>query len=85
MVGTHIINSYNVIIYSYHRFIQLVTLIPTDPGVLQRLGEIYDNNSDRSQAFQYYYEVIKHLFVYHYNMYYSPLDIVLLILMLFRG
>ena len=52
---------HNNVIYSYHRFIQLVTLIPTDPGVLQRLGEIYDNNSDRSQAFQYYYEVIKHL------------------------
>ena len=35
---------------------QLISLVPTDPGVLQRVGEIYDGE-DRSQAFQYYYEV----------------------------
>ena len=36
---------------------QLVSLVPTDPGVLQRMGELYDAEDDRSQAFQYYYEV----------------------------
>ena len=35
---------------------QLISLVPTDPGILQRMGEIYDGE-DRSQAFQYYYEV----------------------------
>ena len=36
---------------------QLISLVPTDPGILQRLGEMYDSDNDRSQAFQYHYEV----------------------------
>ncbi len=39
------------------RFMQLIPLVPTDPGVLQRLGEMYDADNDRSQAYQYHYEV----------------------------
>ena len=39
------------------RFMQLISLVPTDPGVLQRMGEMYDSDNDRSQAFQYHYEV----------------------------
>lgn len=36
---------------------QLVTYVPTDPGIQQRLGEMYDNENDSSQAYQYYCEV----------------------------
>ncbi len=39
---------------------QLVSLVPTDPRVLQKLGELYDADSDRSQAFQYYYESFRY-------------------------
>lgn len=39
---------------------QVATLVPTDPSVLQRLGEIYDDNSDQSQAFQYHYESFRY-------------------------
>ena len=42
--------------FSVPRFMQLISLVPTDPGILQRMGEIFDGE-DRSQAFQYYYEV----------------------------
>ena len=34
--------------------------MPTDPRVLQRLGELYDSDNDRSQAFQYYYESFRY-------------------------
>ena len=39
---------------------QVVTLVPTDPHVFQRLGEMYDDNSDPSQAFQYHYESFRY-------------------------
>ena len=46
--------------YNYHchyiRFMQLISLVPTDPTVLQRLGDMYED-SDKSQSFQYYLEV----------------------------
>ena len=35
---------------------QLISLVPTDPTVLQRLGDMYED-SDKSQSFQYYLEV----------------------------
>ena len=35
---------------------QLISVTPTDPHVLAKLGELYDNEGDKSQAFQYYYE-----------------------------
>ena len=38
---------------------QLVSLVPTDPAALSKLGEIYDSVQDKSQAFQYHYEVTK--------------------------
>ena len=42
----------------YHvRFMQLIGVVPSDPSVLARLGELYDNEGDKSQAFQYYYDV----------------------------
>lgn len=37
---------------------QLISVTPTDPWVLAKLGELYDGEGDKSQAFQYYYEVI---------------------------
>ena len=39
------------------RFLQLISLVPTDPHVLQRVGEMYDQEGDRGQAYQYHYEV----------------------------
>lgn len=36
---------------------QLISVVPTDSHALAKLGELYDNEGDKSQAFQYYYEV----------------------------
>lgn len=36
---------------------QLIRVTPTDPQVMAELGELYDIEGDKSQAFQYYYEV----------------------------
>lgn len=36
---------------------QLTSVTPTDAQVLAKLGDLYDNEGDKSQAFQYYYEV----------------------------
>ncbi|KAI2660580.1 hypothetical protein H4Q32_008176 [Labeo rohita] len=35
---------------------QLTSVTPTDAQVLAKLGDLYDNEGDKSQAFQYYYE-----------------------------
>ena len=43
--------------YSMLQFMQLISLVPTDPTVLQRLGDMYED-SDKSQSFQYYLEVL---------------------------
>ena len=40
-----------------YSFKQLISLVPSDPGVLAKLGELYDAENDRSQAYHYYYEV----------------------------
>jgi len=47
---------------------QLLSLVPTDPNVLQRLGDMYED-SDKSQSFQYYLEVclLTHHLVYNYT------------------
>ena len=39
------------------RFMQLVSVVPTDPVILSRLGDLYDGTQDKSQAFQYQFEV----------------------------
>ena len=36
---------------------QLISVVPTDSRVLSKLGGLYDSEGDKSQAFQYYYEV----------------------------
>lgn len=35
----------------------LISVVPTDPGVLARLGDIFSRENDKSRAFQYYSEV----------------------------
>ncbi|MEE6522103.1 hypothetical protein FKM82_020501 [Ascaphus truei] len=35
---------------------QLISVVPTDSRALSKLGELYDTEGDKSQAFQYYYE-----------------------------
>ena len=41
----------------FTRFLQLISLVPTDASIFQRLGEMYDKDKDKSQSFQYYCEV----------------------------
>ena len=50
----------NQCITSFHnsRYMQLVSVVPTDPSVLSKLGELYDSEQDKSQAFQYHFEVL---------------------------
>lgn len=38
---------------------QLISVVPTDSHALAKLGELYDSEGDKSQAFQYYYEVCR--------------------------
>lgn len=39
------------------RYNQLLGIIPSDPGVLQKLGEMYDTIEDKQQAYQFYSDV----------------------------
>ena len=48
--------------YCLFRFMQLVGIVPTDATILQRLGEMYDAEGDKSQAFQYHYDVSAQLY-----------------------
>lgn len=41
-------------------FMQLIGIVPTDPSILSRLGELYDNEGDKTQAFQYYFESFRY-------------------------
>lgn len=36
---------------------QLLGLVPTDAGILQKLGELYDHEGDKQQAHHYHYDV----------------------------
>lgn len=36
---------------------QLISIVPTDSQALAKLGELYDTEGDKTQAFQYYCEV----------------------------
>lgn len=48
-------------------YTQAHNLAPTDPGILAKLGELYDKEGDKSQAFQCHYDVrIRH----HFNIIY---------------
>ena len=39
------------------RFLQLLGVVPSDANILQRLGVMYQNEGDKSQAYQYHYDV----------------------------
>lgn len=41
----------------FFRYLQVHTVVPSDEGVLQKLGETFDRLGDRQQAFQYYSDV----------------------------
>ena len=36
---------------------QMIGVVPSDATVLQRLGEMYEQEGDKSLAFQYHYDV----------------------------
>ena len=57
---TFVLPTISYYVPSPYSLMQLVSLVPTDPRVLQRLGELYDGDNDRSQAFQYYYESFRY-------------------------
>ena len=40
-----------------NRFTELQTLVPTDPMLLTRLGRMYEEDNDKSMAFQCFQEV----------------------------
>lgn len=42
---------------SSYRYLQLLGLVPTDPHIHQRLGQIFDSEGDKQQAYQYYFDV----------------------------
>ena len=47
---------------------QLIGVVSSDPSVLARMGELYDNEGDKSQAFQYYFDVgLKSIFLLLHN------------------
>lgn len=39
---------------------QLLGVVPTDPGILQRLGQLYDHEGDKQQAYHYHYDSYRH-------------------------
>lgn len=49
---------------------QLISVVPTDSRALSKLGELYDSEGDKSQAFQYYYEVSVILFSFYFLAFY---------------
>ena len=49
-------------------FMQLIGIVPTDPAILARLGELYDNEGDKSQAYQYHYEVRFYIYYGRYHV-----------------
>lgn len=54
------------------RYLQLLSIVPDDVGVLQKLGDIYENINDKQQAYHYYYEVFNIIYVrLKYFLYFS--------------
>ena len=46
-----------IFLINIFRYQQFLTLVPSDPTVLMRIGNLYEEEGDKSQAFQYMYEV----------------------------
>ena len=40
-------------------YMQLLGLVPTDPGILQKVGTIFDNEGDKQQAYTYHFDSYK--------------------------
>lgn len=36
--------------------LQLLSLVPTDPAILQKMGVIFDQEGDKQQAYQYHFD-----------------------------
>lgn len=53
-----------ILVVGLYRFLQLLSLVPTDPHIHQALGQIFDSEGDKQQAYQYYFDVSASLFVY---------------------
>jgi len=41
------------------RYIQLLGIVPTDALIEKRLGEMFDAEGDKTEAFTYFYNVTK--------------------------
>ena len=55
-----------------NRYLQVHTVVPSDGGVLQKLGEIYDRLGDKQQAFQYYSDVMLFPLTFESRARFSP-------------
>ena len=42
-------------------YFQVIGLVPTDPAILQKMATIYDNDGDKQQAYQYYFDSYRYL------------------------
>jgi len=40
-----------------YRFIQLLGVVPTDAVIQKRLGEMFDADGDKNEAYTYYFNV----------------------------
>ena len=58
LYGRHLFNKKKLQTLPLCRYLQVHTVVPSDGGVLQKLGETFDRLGDRQQAFQYYSDVI---------------------------
>lgn len=56
-------NVLNLAFETYCRYNQLLGILSSDPGVLQKLGEMYDSIGDKQQAFQFYNDVSVYFFI----------------------
>lgn len=53
------INKLLFFIYLIFRYQQVITLVPTDPYLLAKIGDMFDSEGDKQQAFQYHSDVCK--------------------------
>ncbi|KAK3914387.1 Intraflagellar transport protein 88-like protein [Frankliniella fusca] len=49
-------NLFSTHVFLFFRFLQLLGIVPTDPGILQKLGEIFESDNDKQQAYHYHFE-----------------------------
>ena len=51
------------------RYLQLLGLVPTDPHILRNLGQIFDSEGDKQQAYQYYFDVRNKIHLFRVDIY----------------